>query len=350
MKQEKIILARCYKISIFVVAIAACMTSCNSSFVKATFGNRNVYKTKMNLPVKKVYEGNRPSNDPREYVLTPNVVPAVGKTKRTITTTINKVDETAIITTVTVSANPPAPTITKIVSNPAGATAITSPYSSYSISDSTYSYPAPPRNINFIRYKVVADDGDFKYIRVLPGCTIGTAPNDDEIVIGKGEVNASNYIFQVAKKALVPNTHYLASSALIGKITTLPLRMRKQHWDNDNTVLEGSLSIGYSFGYKLKIGNHPYRPHYVNLIIYGAGISQQSYFYLEQPTASGKQIASSKSNEIAITFLSSGVTYEFEKFNIGIFAGKDKMFGKLRNWAYQDSWWFGLGIGYELFK
>ncbi|WP_154652566.1 hypothetical protein [Flavobacterium rivuli] len=114
--------------------------------------------------------------------------------------------------------------------------------------------------------------------------------------------------------------------------------------------MEGTLSLGYSFGWKYKIGNHPYRSHYVSTILYAAGISQQKYFSIVKDSITLKPVAGIKSDEFAITYMCFGVTYEYEKFNIGIFTGKDKMFGNLNDWAYQNKWWWGLGIGYDLFK
>src|SRR5690606_36486434 len=122
------------------------------------------------------------------------------------------------------------------------------------------------------------------------------------------------------KKDLSPNTHYLASSALIGKIITLPLRVRKQTWNNNSTEIQGALSLAYGMGWKYKIGNHPYRSHYISSILYAAGISQQKYYSVI--TTDENFTLSEKTDEFAITYLSFGLSYEYEKFNIGLFVGK----------------------------
>ncbi len=201
----------------------------------------------------------------------------------------------------------------------------------------------------YIRYKVIADEGDFKYIRILPGCYINSN-KDITKVNSAGSLHAEDIILRVSKKLLEPNAYYLASSALIGKVITLPVRVRKEYWNEKNTVLQGSLSLGMGFGWKFKIGNHPYRTHYISIIAYGAGISQQKYFNLAGKYSSGKDSLSAKTDEFAVSYLTQGIAYEYDRFNIGIFWGKDKMFGSLKNWVYQDKWWWGIGVGYELFK
>lgn len=201
----------------------------------------------------------------------------------------------------------------------------------------------------FIRYKVIAEEGEFKYIRILPGCEIKDSTIE---ILGKkaeNSVPAEETIFKVSKSLLEPNAHYLASSAIIGKVLTLPVKLRKEHWNKNNVVLEASLSLGMAFGWKLKLGNHPYRTHYVSAIFWGAGVSAQKYFTTGK-NLSGKDTLSAKTDEFAVTYLTMGLAYEYDRFNVGIFWGKDKMFGSLKNWAYQDKSWFGIGVGYDLFK
>ncbi|WP_133299817.1 hypothetical protein [Larkinella punicea] len=327
--------------------------SCNHSFVVATLNNRNVYKTKANLPMKKAYQENRPSADQRDFTIAPNSVPSVTKTITTITTSPSSDTEPSQITkTVVVSTIPETKTTTTIskakADPPSNATT--------TLVTTGYSVPATQSTNDFIRYKVVADEGDFKYVKVLPGCSFEeTSPSNTNIIFNSSKIakkeNPEDYIFKVSKKDLSPNTHYLASSALIGKVITLPVRVRNEYWNSNNKILQGTLSIGYGFGWKYKLGNNPYKPHYLTTILYAAGISQQKHFSIGgKDITTGKDSISAKTDEIAVTYLSFGLAYEFDKFNIGIFGGKDKMFGNLDNWAYQDKWWWGIGIGYDLFK
>jgi hypothetical protein len=339
---------------IIVLLILLTCISCSSSFYTATFGNKNVYKTKSNLTVKKVYHDNRPSTDQREFTIVPNAsIPVVTKTTISVVTEPANAANPSQVTTTTISATiPPSVTTTSSVIVAQVPPAIVKT----TTSNSTYTIPPAIATNNYIRYKVVTDEGDNKYIQILPGCRFdGLSPIDTSIVFNSTGVTPADkpddYIFQVSKKSLFPNTHYLASSALIGKVITLPVRVRNEYWNDNNKVLQGTLSIGYGFGWKYKLGNNPYKAHYFSTILYSAGISAQKHFSKAgKYVATGKDSISAKTDEFAVTYLSFGFAYEYDRFNIGLFFGKDRMFGNLKNWVYQDKWWWGIGIGYELFK
>lgn len=334
------------------------------AIITSTFLNKNVYKTKAPLIVRKVYYNGRPSTDLRDFTILPNPIQhPVGVTgspiptvTKTVTTNINSVpisgaptNSSQTITTTIPSTNTVTINTGSSPNPPVGFVGTTTLSTS-----TTYSVPAQLSSKNFIRYTVVNEDNDYKYIRILPGCnfTGGASPADTLIEYGAaGSDDPSDYIFQVTKKNLTFNNHYLANSAIIGKATSLPIKFRKEYWDNKNIVLQGSLNIGYTFGWKHKLGNNPYHSTYMNVILWGIGVSQQKYFRIAgKYSGSNKDSLSSKTDEFAFTYLTSGIAFEWDKFNIGIFFGKDKMFGRLKDWVYQDKWWWGFGIGYELFK
>ena len=302
------------KIVVFLAAIIL-FCSCNTSYFVATFTNKNVYKTKSALTVKKIYHGDRPATDQREFTLLPNEPVPVTKTTTTVVTAPhadNPTNKSTITTTTTTTTIPPD-SKTEVSSTAEGGRVT----GKITTTSTAFSMPAKQATNNFIRYTVLSDEGDFKYIRVLPGCVfVGSPPFDTSIVISENNfteekvkknepvnnrkeakftdaqkannlINTSEvpeeFIFQVSKKALMPNTHYLASSALIGKVITIPLRIRKEYWAG-NTVLQGTLALGYGFGWKYKLFNNPYKPHYVTTILYAAGISQQKHLALRENT------------------------------------------------------------------
>jgi hypothetical protein len=324
------------------------------SYATATFTNRNVYKTQMPLNAKKVYsKEKRPAYIQKSYVITPQnyvgdkeIIPQVKQTDEEIKIEppAKEGDKSIKTTTTTITTIPPTTktiTIKKEEVAPVSSTIINT--KSAMSGDEEYG------TRNYIRYKVISDEGNFKYIRLLPGCKF----KGDSIIYADEQKPAddpSDNIFSVSKSDLNPTTHYLASSALIGKLITIPFKVRNEYWNDDNKVLQGNFSIGYGFGWKYKLGNHPYRSHYLSTILYAAGISAQKHFSIGWNGQKQKDTTSARTDEFALTYLSFGIAYEFEKFNIGIFCGKDKMFGNLKNWAYQDKWWWGIGIGYELFK
>jgi hypothetical protein len=360
-----------------LILAALFATSCKSAFLRATLSNRNVYKTKGNLVVKKIYVDGRLATDKREFTIKPNAIPTVTKTVTTVTVAPAANKPSSQTTRVeVVSTIPEVSTTVPSVGTVPALTSVTNSITTTTIETNTPPGPAVPSTTatatttlsvpaaraiagnHFIRYKVVSDEGDFKYIKILPGVHFGgpaVAGAETDIVYGPppaGMDDPSDYVYMVSKKDLLPHTHYLATSALIGKVITIPLRIRNEYWNGDNKTLQGTLALSYGFGWKFKLGNNPYRPHYFTTILYAAGISQQKHFFLagKYKKEPGQDSVSTKTDEIAVTYMSFGAAYEFDKFNVGVFAGKDRMFGNLKNWVYQDKWWVGLGIGYDLFK
>ncbi|MCP9750007.1 hypothetical protein [Ferruginibacter sp. HRS2-29] len=235
--------------------------------------------------------------------------------------------------------------------------AVTSSYKiSTSSPDISVNATIIPTPNSFIRYTVVAEEGSKTYIKILPKCkydqnsqTIVYA--DHNYTRSTGETNPMDYVYEVTTSSLNPNNHYLASSALIGKLVTIPVRFRKEKWDVDqNWSIEGSFNIGYAFGWKVKVCNNPYKRNYFNVVPYTIGISSQKYFTLTKSLVSGKDSVTAKTDQVALTYYSCGITYETDKLHIGIFGGVDKMFGKSKDWVYQNKWWWGIGLGYDIFK
>ncbi len=330
----------------------------------STFLNKNVYKTKGYLVVTKVAWQNRPATDLRQFTIMPNgTMPSITITKITVKTTPpvtatagvpaspEKITTTTEIFNIPSNSSNPANTVSSSIS--VVTSVVPPPTDTKTTITTNYSVPAQLSSKNFIRYKVLYEDADYKYIKLLPGCQFsGVLPTDTIIQYGKpGTDDPKDYVYQVSKKNLTPMNHYLANSVLVGKIVSIPARFRKEYWNDNNKIIQGTLSLGYCFGWKHKIGNNPYNATYINVTLLGLGINQQKYVNIAgKYTVSQKDSLSAKTDEFAVTYLTLGVALEWEKFNIGIFWGKDKMFGKLKNWVYQDKWWWGIGIGYELFK
>lgn len=205
-----------------------------------------------------------------------------------------------------------------------------------------------PGTGNFLRYKELKQEGDFAYIRVIPSCAL----KDDTIFVSDAEdANADDYILKVNIKGIDPAKRYLSSSVLVGKIITLPIRVRQEYYNENKTQYALSFSIGYAFGWRYKIGNHPYKTHYFTVMPYAFGFSTQKYFYVKgKDDISGKTILSDKTDQVALNYLSMGIAYEYDRFNVGVFWGKDMMFGDYKDWVFQDKPWYGIGLGYDLFK
>nr|WP_199000907.1 hypothetical protein [Flavobacterium sp. ASV13] len=364
------------KKTILFLILSILLFSCRptSTFFTATFLNKNVYKTKGNLPMKKVFTQGALVTDSRTYTIVPNALQTITKTTTTVTegplkNKDNRGNDSSYVKTVrVVSTIPKSSTATTkdSVSIEKKSTAVVV------TSTTEYSEEIVDATKFWIRYKILSEDGSYTYIKVLPGCKFDDVRDTLIVYVDKNEQltkekeeekqakidgteqshkRVSDYVFQVDNKNLVPNTHFLASSALVGKVITLPMRVRKEYWDDNKTTVEGTLALAYGFGWKYKLGQNPYRSWYLSTILYGAGISGQKHFFLTgTDPVTNKVLLSEKRDEIAITYLSFGAAIEYEKFSLGLFAGRDKMFGNSSNWAYQCKWWWGVGIGYDLFK
>ncbi|GAB3194122.1 hypothetical protein ABID22_000324 [Pontibacter aydingkolensis] len=205
-----------------------------------------------------------------------------------------------------------------------------------------------PNPGSFIRYKELKSEGGYTYIKLLPGL----AYEGNKIVRAgdRADPEIANLVFRVKDDALSPATHYLASSGILGKLLTVPLKLRKEEFNDGNVVLQGTPSIMYAFGWKLKLGNHPYKSSYISIIPYAIGISAQKHFSVKDSDAPYPQNLGEKTDEFALTYYAGGLALEFDNFNVGLFWGKDRMFGDRDNWVYQKKGWVGVGLGYDLFK
>lgn len=211
------------------------------------------------------------------------------------------------------------------------------------INDSN-TFTLQPAENSVIRYKVLKVDPNDKslYIRILPGCKIDSTQRIISSVNTSNEsFDASNFVFKV-KSGYSPNQSFLASSALIGHVLTLPVRIRSLESALDDFSINFNLS--YAFGWKFKLGVNPYRSHFLLIIPYAFGFSNQKHFMrLEDGLYSGKV------DQFALTYNCQGISYEYENFNIGFFVGQDRMFGNNQDWVFNKKWWLGIGLGYKLF-
>lgn len=191
-----------------------------------------------------------------------------------------------------------------------------------------------------IKYQIV-EDGDNPYIYVLPKyCFKYYDGEQDSIVDVKFECEEKrhdstyNYYFKI-ESDIMPHHKYIFAQSIVGMPLTLPLKIRKL---NSEYQFEANISLSYAFGYRVKVGDDPYKKRFLNVIPFAAGINSDKYF-------SNKEDA--QVDALSFTYYSFGMTYEFRGLNVGLFGGWDKMFGERKNWAYQDKFWLSLGLGYK---
>jgi hypothetical protein len=200
----------------------------------------------------------------------------------------------------------------------------------------------------YIRYRVLKS-GDSPYIKFLPSMKFtatGAGYAIEVLAVGETRTSSSSmigrdptqYYFQMADK-LEPNKYYLASQKITGLPLTIPLKLRKQ---DGHIKFSPSLSIGYAFGWKVRINNDPYKDKFLNVIAYGLGFNADKY---QSRNADGT--LSGTTDAISVTYWCSGLALEVNAFNYGIFLGKDRMFESNKNWIYQNKTWISLGFGYK---
>jgi hypothetical protein len=199
---------------------------------------------------------------------------------------------------------------------------------------------------DFIRYRVVKEEDDYYYIRVLPrmeysvpvitnsGMSVAIQATDNTPTPTAN--NPTNYYYRVTKEDLLPHHHYLASQKLMGMPITLPVKFRKE---NGNLRGEFDLSLGYAFGYRIRVNNNPYNDSYINLIPYGFSFNADEY----KAEGSDEDAVDS----FSLTYWASGIAYEYRKFNIGVFIGRDRMFNDRKDWIYQNETWYSIGLGFK---
>lgn len=117
----------------------------------------------------------------------------------------------------------------------------------------------------------------------------------------------------------------------------LPFKLRPQYGEFTKDLALSGL-VGASF--------HPYRRE-VNSVkgLFGIGISSIS---LDSANTDGKVLQSS--DRAAIT-ISTGLVFEWEKVQLGLFLGWDHLNKSDRKlWVYQGAHWLALGIGVSIFS
>lgn len=213
---------------------------------------------------------------------------------------------------------------------------------------STLPYQLVVGEREYLRYRVIKQ-GEKPYIKILPrlkfvstwtGYNIEVLEKKDERLVsasmeGKDPVK---YYFQITD-ALEPNKHYLASQKITGLPLTMPFKLRTYKESSKFVIAP---SIGYAFGWKIRVNNNPYKDKFVNVIAYGIGFNADKH----QSENTDGSLTESK-DAFSLTYWTSGLAYEVNGFNYGIFMGQDRMFDGNKNWIYQGKTWLSFGFGYK---
>ncbi len=139
---------------------------------------------------------------------------------------------------------------------------------------------------------------------------------------------------------------------------TLPLKYRFKNEDDDiseefTTAFNVNLFGGFSFGttkffHRKKVGNKTINRKITLGALLGAStveLNSSNTSAADDPLGEGVKITK------GLRTLGIGAVYSYNKINFGLFIGSDKSIGKdAKKWNYNNSLWFGVGLGYSLFS
>ncbi|MBD1366702.1 hypothetical protein IDJ77_23020 [Mucilaginibacter sp. ZT4R22] len=161
-----------------------------------------------------------------------------------------------------------------------------------------------------------------------------------------GKAGATDRYFKLPLKVFVNscdkrlNRHSFTLGALV-----LPIKLRFGGETSDanhhrDFTFANDISIGLSIGYKYS----PSKKYSHNFL---TGIALTSIGVTPGNT---KSTVTSETNLAAITW-HLGYLFQIDNFQIGAFTGIDYLGGNVgRNWDYKGKPWFGIGLGYSIFK
>lgn len=211
------------------------------------------------------------------------------------------------------------------------------------------------KELGYLDYKIVSEDENGHVVfRLLPkvklveemvaggsGKTANVVKHITDKQYKNEEDNAYNFYFAIKKDAFKPLGKTLLSTKIIGVPLIHPLKLRPSK-GAEGWNLAGEFTASYNFGLRFKLGKNPFSQNYLSIIPYGFGLGAAKYFR-ENPD----HTLTEKSDSFAVTYFQTGLLFTLQKVNFGIFAGKDAMIDKQKDWVYQGKSWFSFGLGYK---
>jgi hypothetical protein len=198
-----------------------------------------------------------------------------------------------------------------------------------------------PQSDLTLRYKIVGIDGDYSIIELLPRVRISS---DTTIIVDdptNQTDNAANYTYCIKTKDFGLYQKVILSEKIVGTPLVFPYKLRLQD-KGDGATLTTDFTVGYTFGLRIKTSQLPYKQNFFTIIPYGFGLGTTKYYYQKSDGT-----YSDKKDGVAITYYTGGLLWTINKVNVGVFAGRDAMIDKQKDWAYQGTWWLSFGLGYK---
>lgn len=133
------------------------------------------------------------------------------------------------------------------------------------------------KNMNVLDYKILSeDDNGNVIIRILPCVKFngGNIEYDDDCTPGD---DPSDYYFAIPKSSLLPLSKVLLSNKIVGNALVMPVKFRPSK-EETGFSMTGEFTAGYAFGFRRKISKGPYGQTFLNFIPVMVGISAGKYF------------------------------------------------------------------------
>jgi len=200
--------------------------------------------------------------------------------------------------------------------------------------------PGQQTSLRAIDFKIVSeDDNGYVIIKILPCVTLGTGST---IIYDKDckSTPAHNYYYAIKKSDLTPLSKVPLSNKIIGTPLVFPVKFRPSK-GNIGFTMTGEFTAGYAFGFRKKLSKSPYSQSFISFIPLVVGVSAGKYFRQKDDGT-----YSDKSDSWSISY-SYGIMFTVQKVNFGVFGGLDHMVGDQKDWFYQGSSWYSLGLGYK---
>ncbi len=168
-------------------------------------------------------------------------------------------------------------------------------------------------------------------------------PSDDYEYIGPW-AGTRSFIMPLASFNQQAQAYYGKQRGFSWGVMTLPIKIRFGNAGDRFFNFEEKINLGFSAGIKQQIQSRTEQS--INYLGgFGVVSAKTDSVSLKPGFYDSKHLS-----EIAFSF-NLGVLYQYESFQIGIFAGKDYLASTLgRQWRYQGKTWIGLAIGISLFS
>ncbi len=107
--------------------------------------------------------------------------------------------------------------------------------------------------------------------------TVKVIKHFDGTLLKADKDNAYNYYFAVKKDDFKPMSKTLLSEKIVGIPLVQPLKLRPSK-GSEGWILNGEFTVSYNFGLRLKLDKKPFSQNFISIVPFGFGIGSAKYF------------------------------------------------------------------------